>query len=336
MMQSVGIIVANLGSPASPARKDVAKFLGDFLSDPYVVDLPTPIRQFLARGIIAIPRSKPSSEAYASIWDSPEGPLRRITSEVAETIQENTGIQTVVGMRYGQPSIDHALDELSDCQTIVLAMLYPQHADSTRTTTIRYLQKVCSDKSIRIVPVYYQEKEYLNALVRCTKESIDDDIEQVVISFHSLPIRHILKADPTKSHCLKFAECCDVESIAHETCYKHQCQMTATHLGNALGLPYSIGYQSRLGRLPWLEPSTVDVISHMAKKGVKRIAVTCPAFVVDNLETLEEIGIRARDIFLSLGGEKLQLLPCLNTDTKWIEFFSRFILQPLKPNEYDK
>ncbi len=328
-MQSVGIIVANLGSPASPARKDVAKFLGDFLSDPYVVDLPTPIRQFLARGIIAIQRSKPSSEAYASIWDSPEGPLRRITSEVAEKIQENTGIQTVVGMRYGQPSIDQALAKLNDRQTIVLAMLYPQYADSTRTTTIRYLQKVCRGKTIRIIPVYYQEREYLNALVERSKKSLDDDIEHVVISFHSLPIRHILKADPTKSHCLKSVECCKDESIAHETCYKHQCETTARHLGNALGPPYSISYQSRIGRLPWLEPTTIDVITDIAKKGVKRLAVTCPAFVVDNLETLEEIGIQARDLFLSLGGEKLQLLPCLNTDSNWIEFFSRFIQQQL-------
>lgn len=328
-MQSVGIIVANLGSPASPARKDVAKFLGEFLSDPYVVNLPSPLRQVLAKGIIAKTRSKPSSEAYASIWDSAEGPLRRITYQVAEKIQENTGMQTVVGMRYGQPSINRALDELSDCQMIVLAMLYPQHADSTRTTTIRYLQKVCRLKTIRIVPVYYREKEYLDALVGCTKKPLDDDIEHVVISFHSLPIRHILKADPTKSHCLKSAECCEIESIAHETCYKHQCQITATHLGELLGLPYSISYQSRLGRLPWLEPTTIDVITDIAKNGVKRIAVTCPAFVVDNLETLEEIGIQARDLFLSLGGEKLQLLPCLNTDSNWIEFFAQFIQQQL-------
>ena len=335
-MQSVGIIVANLGSPASPARKDVAKFLGEFLSDPYVVDLPTPLRQFLARGIIAIPRSKPSSEAYASIWDSPEGPLRRITSKVAEKIQEHTGLQTVVGMRYGQPSIDQALAELSDCQTIVLAMLYPQHADSTRTTTIRYLQNVCRGRTIRIVPVYYREKEYLSALVRSTKESLDDDIEHVVISFHSLPIRHLLKADPTKSLCLKSAECCNVESIAHETCYKHQCQTTGTHLGDALEIPYSIGYQSRLGRLPWLEPTTIDVIKDISRKGVKRIAVTCPAFVVDNLETLEEIGIQARGMFFSIGGEKLQLLPCLNTDSHWIEFFSQIIQQQLKATEHRK
>ena len=239
-------------------------------------------------------------------------------------------------MRYGQPSIDQALAKLRDHQTIVLAMLYPQHADSTRTTTIRYLQQVCRGKKIRIVPVYYREEEYLKVLVRCTKESLDDDIEHVVISFHSLPIQHILKADPTKSHCLKSVECCEIESIAHETCYKHQCQTTAKHLGEALGLPYSIGYQSRLGRLPWLEPTTIDVIKDIANNGLKRIAVTCPSFVVDNLETLEEIGIRARDMFLSFGGEKLQLLPCLNTDSIWIEFFSRFILQPIKTNEYDK
>lgn len=328
-MQSVGIIVANLGSPASPARKDVAEFLGEFLSDPYVVNLPSPLRQFLAKGIIARTRSKPSSEAYASIWDSSEGPLRRITCQVAEKIQECTGIQTVVGMRYGQPSIDQALAELSDRETIILAMLYPQHADSTRTTTIRYLQRACSNKSIRIVPVYYREKEYLNSLVRRTRVNLNDDVEHLVISFHSLPIQHILKADPTKSHCLKAVECCENESNAHETCYKHQCQTTAKYLGDALGLPYSIGYQSRLGRLPWLEPTTIDVITGIAKNGVKRIAVTCPSFVVDNLETLEEIGIQARDLFLSLGGEKLQLLPCLNTDTNWIEFFSRFIQQQL-------
>ena len=328
-MQSVGIIVANLGSPSSPARKDVANFLGEFLSDPYVVDLPTPLRQFLAKGIIANTRSKASSEAYASIWDSTEGPLRRTTSQVAESIQEKTGIRTVVGMRYGHPSIDQAVRELSECSTVVLAMLYPQHADSTRTTTIRYLHQVCKGKTISTVPVYYHDQEYLNALIQCTSEALDDDIEHVVISFHSLPIRHILKADPTKSHCLRSAECCEIESIAHETCYKHQCDTTATHLGEALGLPYSIGYQSRLGRLPWLEPATIDVITDLANNGVKRIAVSCPSFVVDNLETLEEIGIQARDLFLGLGGDKLQLLPCLNTNIHWINFFSSFIQKQL-------
>lgn len=328
-MQSVGIIVANLGSPTSPARRDVAKFLGEFLSDPYVVDLPTPLRQFLAKGIIARTRSKASSEAYASIWDSSEGPLRRITRHVAEKVQETTGIQTLVGMRYGQPSIVDALKELRDRQTIVLAMLYPHHADSTRTTTIRYLQQISSGKRTLVVPVYYREEEYLNALVRCTSDALDADIEHVVISFHSLPIRHILKADPTNSHCLKSAECCEIESVAHKTCYRHQCNSTATYLGKALGLPYSIGYQSRLGRVPWLEPATTDVITSLAKNGVKRIAVTCPSFVVDNLETLEEIGIQARILFLSVGGEKLQLLPCLNTDSYWIKLFARLILQQL-------
>ncbi|MXZ44039.1 MAG: ferrochelatase [Gammaproteobacteria bacterium] len=328
-MQSVGIIVANLGSPTSPARRDVAKFLGEFLSDPYVVDLPTPLRQFLAQGIIARTRSRASSEAYASIWDSSEGPLRRITRHVAEKVQEATGIQTVVGMRYGQPSIVEALNELRDRETIVLAMLYPQHADSTRTTTIRYLHQVSSGKTTLVVPVYYREEEYLNALGRCTSDALDADIEHVVISFHSLPIRHILKADPTNSHCLKSAECCEIESVAHKTCYRHQCNSTATYLGKALGLPYSIGYQSRLGRLPWLEPATTDVITSLAKDGVKRIAVTCPSFVVDNLETLEEIGIQARDLFLGLGGEKFQLLPCLNTDSRWIKFFSLFVQQQI-------
>lgn len=326
-MKSVGILIANLGSPASPARNDVARFLGEFLSDPYVVDLPTPLRQILAKGIIATTRSKPSAEAYASIWDSLDGPLRRYTLEVADKVEKTTEIQTAVGMRYGKPSIVQALAELRDCSVIILAMLYPQHADSTRKTTIRYVQKVTVGKKIVVVPVYHNERGYLDALVRLTTMSLDDDIEHVIISFHGLPIGHILKADPTNSHCLKSNNCCDTKSVAHVTCYLHQCRSTATDLGTALQIPYSLGFQSRLGRLPWLEPATTDVISDLAKKGIKRIAVTCPSFIVDNLETLEEIGIQARDQFLQLGGKKLQLLPCLNTDSHWIKFFSRFIIQ---------
>ena len=331
-MQSVGIIVANLGSPASPARKDVAKFLGEFLSDPFVVDLPTPVRQILAKGIIARTRSKSSAKAYASIWDTPDGPLRRITNQVANGIQETIGIQTAVGMRYGNPSIVQAVTKLKKHRTIVLAMLYPQHADSTRTTTIHHLNQVCGEKELVVVPVYFNEKGYLDALIRLTTATLDNDIEHVVMSFHSLPVRHILKADPTNKHCLNLDQCCEIDSIAHATCYRHQCRMTATVLGNALNLPYTTGYQSRLGRLPWLEPATKDVISELAKRGVKRIAVSCPSFVVDNLETLEEIGIQAREQFLRLGGEKLQLLPCLNNDRYWINFFSDFIQRKLGAN----
>ena len=331
-MQSVGIIIANLGSPASPSRKDVAKFLGEFLSDPYVVDLPSPMRQILARGIIARTRSKPSAEAYSSIWDLPDGPLRRLTYRVANEIQEATGLRTTVGMRYGYPSIDQALTTLDDHGVIVLAMLYPQHADSTRTTTIHYLKQANSDKNVVVVPVYYNESGYLDALTGITSKSLDDDIEHVVISFHGLPVRHILKADPTKAHCLKVGRCCETKSIAHSTCYRHQCRFTASALGRALKLPYSISYQSRLGRLPWLEPATTDVIAELAQIGIKRIAVTCPSFIVDNLETLEEIGIQARQQFLNLGGEKLQLLPCLNTDKNWIEFFASFLQRQIEEN----
>ena len=329
-MESVGILIGNLGSPASPARKDVAKFLWEFLSDPYVVDLPTPLRQFIAKGIIATTRSKSSAEAYASIWDSSEGPLRRYTHEVADKIRKTTGLHTVVGMRYGRPSLAQALADLKDCTVIVLAMLYPQHADSTRTTTIRYVKKISGGKKIVVVPAYYNEHGYLDALVQRTTRSLDDDIEHVIISFHGLPVSHISRADPTKSHCLKSDSCCETDSIAHVTCYLHQCRTTAVVLGDSLRLPYSIGFQSRLGRLPWLEPATTTVISDLSQNGVKRIAVTCPSFIVDNLETLEEIGIQAREQFLQLGGEKLQLLPCLNTDNHWIKFFVRFIQQQLE------
>ncbi len=329
-MDSVGIIIANLGSPASPSRKDVARFLGEFLSDPYVIDIPTPFRQILAKGIIAPTRSKPSSKAYQSIWGAEGGPLRRLTAEIAEQIQTTTKIHTEVGMRYGIPSLRDACEKLRDREKVVLALLYPQHADSTRTTTIEFAQRFLSKDQLIVTPVYFDTPGYLDVLQQVTQDHLEDGIEHLVISFHSLPERHITKADPTDFHCLKSSDCCEVQSIAHETCYRHQCRNTAKSLGDALGIPYTVSFQSRLGRLPWLEPATDQVIPELAQRGNNHIAVVCPSFVVDNLETLEEIGIQAVESFQEHGGTKLKLIPCINTDQRWLTFFSDFIIHQVE------
>lgn len=321
----VGVIVANLGSPATPSRRDVHKFLADFLSDPYVVDLPTPLRQILVRGIVAPLRSGNSSKAYESIWQWDGGPLRKFTSDIANSLERATQLRTVVGMRYGEPSLKSAFDALTGCTKVILLPIYPQHADSTRTTLVHQARSLAANVNLTVVPPFYNHDRYVEILSRQIVRELHEDIEHVVLSFHSLPLRHITKADPTGKHCLTAIDCCEVESQAHETCYRHQCLWSAKAVGTRLRVPYSVAFQSRLGRLAWLEPSTTETIASMAKKGFRRIAVACPAFTVDNLETLEEIGIQAKQQFESLGGWKLQLIPCLNSEPDWIEFLSMLV-----------
>lgn len=315
---SVRVVIANLGSPASPSQQDVHRFLGEFLTDPYVVDLPSPFRQALVRGLIAPLRSKRSSLAYEAIWTYEGGPLRFFTESIAQKLRDQ-GLSAVAAMRYGEPSLRTAIEEPPYADHIVLVPLYPQHADSTVTTTVQHARRFVGDRKFSIVPPFFDRAEYLNALLRHTQQELNEDIEHVVISFHSLPVRHITKADPTGNHCLKSKDCCEVKSESHATCYRHQCFHTANFLGKNLGLPHSVSFQSRLGKLKWLEPSTVETISKLASQGFKRIAVVCPSFTVDNLETLEEIGIQARDLFLSQGGDELQLVSSLNSEPRWIQ-----------------
>ncbi len=314
---SLRVVIANLGSPASPTNRDVQKFLCEFLTDPYVIDLPSPIRQILVRGLIAPLRSRRSSLAYQSIWSCERGPLRRFTETIAKELR-NSGLPAVAAMRYGEPSLRNAIEATPYVDHIVLVPLYPQHADSTVTTTVEHARKLVGDRKFSVVPPFFDRPEYLEALLRHTRQELKDNIEHIVISFHSLPERHIMKADPTSNHCLKNENCCEVRSESHATCYRYQCMHTANFLGANLGLPYSVSFQSRLGRLKWLEPSTVATVSNLADQEIRRIAVVCPAFTVDNLETLEEIGIQARELFLSHGGKELQLISSLNADPQWI------------------
>ena len=328
----IGVIVANLGSPATPTRRDVHTFLAEFLSDPYVVDLPTPLRQILVRGIVAPLRSGNSSKAYETIWQWDGGPLRKFTSDIANSLERATELRTVVGMRYGEPSLKSAFEALEGCEMVILLPIYPHHADSTRTTMVKQARELAENVRLKVVPPFYKQHGYIEILSRQIVRELDEDIEHVVLSFHSLPLRHITKADPTGKHCLTAIDCCEVESQAHTTCYRHQCLWSAKAVGTRLGVPYSVAFQSRLGRLAWLEPSTIETIASIAKKGIRRVAVACPAFTVDNLETLEEIGIQARQQFESLGGEKLQLIPCLNSDPDWIEFLSLLVRNEAEAN----
>ena len=207
-------------------------------------------------------------------------------------------------------------------------MEWQQHADSTVTTSLVEVDKLVDKRAQTVVSAFYHHPDYQAALAASVKPHLEAPWDHLLLSFHGLPERHITRSDPTKEHCLASGDCCDVASMAHKTCYRHQCFATAHNLAAALQLDnsqYTVSFQSRLGRLPWLTPYTDAKLRELAHAGVKRLVVACPAFVADNLETLEEIGIQGRETFIAAGGEHLELVPCLNDHPQWVDGFSRIL-----------
>lgn len=307
-----GILLANLGSPSSPEEGPVREFLNEFLMDPFVIDSPWLVRRLVV-SLILRNRPKESAAAYRSIWRDvePGSPLLHYTQELADSVSARYDGPVEIAMRYGEPRFDAALDRLGD--DILVIPLYPQHADSTRTTTIEHLGRhASSGRRIRVMRPFFDDPAYVAALTNHLVEHLPADAEHVLFSYHSLPERHVKKADPTKSHCLANPDCCTTPSPAHATCYRHQCLATSQVLSDAIDRKTTTSFQSRLGRLPWLTPYTANELVRLAESGVKELAVFCPSFIADNLETLEEIEMQGTEAFCGAGGRHLHLVPCLN------------------------
>lgn len=328
-----GILLANLGTPDSPAVADVRAYLGEFLMDRHVLDVPWPLRRLIVSAFILPFRPKNSAEAYASIWEPEGSPLLLESERLKHSMQAALGNATPValGMRYGQPSLKQAVAELEQAgvEQVQLIALYPQHAASTRTTCIEAVQAVLpKSMSLCVLPPFYDRPDYIRVLADTVRPALADGFDHLLLSYHGLPERHLTKADPTGSHCLANPECCTTPSPAHSTCYRHQVYETSRALAAALALredQVSTSFQSRLGRLPWLTPYTDQTLEELPGKGVRRLVVACPAFVADNLETLEEIGIQGRETFLAAGGESLTLVPCLNAHPDWVRVLAGWI-----------
>lgn len=326
-MTDHALLLVNLGSPASTSVADVRSYLNQFLMDPYVIDLPWPVRRLLV-SLILIKRPEQSAHAYASIWWEEGSPLvvlsRRLQQQV--TTQWTHG-PVELAMRYGEPSIETKLLQLvaAGHKRITLAPLYPQFADSTTTTVIEEAKRVIRenrlDVNLSVLQPFYDQPEYLDALVASAQPHLQQDYDHLLLSFHGLPERHLTKLDPTGYHCLKNEDCCKNASPAVlATCYRAQCLRTASEFARLAGIvdgKWSVSFQSRLGRAKWIEPYTEARLDELAKSGVKKILVMCPAFVADCIETLEEIGDRGQEQFREAGGEELELVPCLNDDPQW-------------------
>ena len=311
---AVGVLVTNLGSPEAPTPAAVRRFLRQFLSDPLVVDAPR-LAWWCVRNLIVLPfRPARSAELYRRVW-TPEGsPLLVQAGRFARALGAELGpaFRVALGMRYGSPSIEDGLRALlaQGCARLVVLQGYPQASRTTTETGEREVARVLAGLApqapVAFVPPYFAHPRYLGSLATRAREALArGPVDHVVLSFHGLPVRYVERGDPYRDHC----------------------EATARALAGALELPagrWTLAYQSRFGREPWLEPDVAQLVPELAGRA-PRVLVVAPGFTLDCLETLEELGLRLTEAFHARGGAELRLVPCLNDHPEWIRAASGLV-----------
>ncbi len=330
------ILLTNLGTPDSPSRKDVYKYLKQFLLDPRVIDIPWFFRQLLVRGVIAPFRSGSSSKLYQQLWTEDGSPLKYYGEIAAQLLQEKLGddYHVELAMRYQNPSIEKGLEKIRTINPdeIIVLPLFPHYASastgSVHEEVMRITSKWLAIPSIRMISSYHDHPKLINVFAKNAEKMDYQSYEHYLFSFHGLPQSQLKKSDNC-NHCLKSADCCQTISDRNYLCYSAQCFDTAKLIAERLNIPkekYTVCFQSRLGPDKWTQPFTPDIIEEQEKAGVKNLLVFSPAFVADCLETIIEIGFEYKEEFIEAGGEKLDLVPSLNDDPEWIECLEDLIV----------
>lgn len=317
-----GLLLVNTGSPASPHRRDVRAFVEAMLSDPLVMTVPDWFRPILVKGIIGPFRQFASAKKYSLIWDEEldESPLMHGANELARLIEKQSGIPVEVGMRYLQPSIANALSKLcarnSEITEIVVLPLFPQYAESSYLTAVEEVKRAYDDVKcsvpVRVVEPYFKHPAYIKAIAQSVEPYLSEEYERILFNFHSLPLDHVEKG---------FEK-------GKEFDYVYQAKETVRLVQHELGLDVNkirVVFSSAFGK-NWLEPSLTEQVEKMAKSGIKKIVAVSPGFAADNLETLFDIDIEARNIFIGHGGEELRYVPCLNYQQIWVDAVQQIIL----------
>ncbi|WP_282164592.1 ferrochelatase [Cellulophaga baltica] len=330
-----GVLLVNLGSPESPTAKDVKPYLDEFLMDERVIDVNNILRNIIVRGIILQTRPKKSAEAYAKIWWEEGSPLVVISERFAEKVSKQIQMPVALGMRYGKMTIKNAMQELKEkgVDDVILVPLYPHYAMSSFETVVVKTMEVKDayfpEMKITTLPAFYKNPEYIKVLSENIAKHLEGfEYDHILFSYHGIPERHIRKSDPTKFHCKIDGSCCQTNSVAHHTCYRHQCYDTTESVKKYLGLPedkVSVSFQSRLPNDPWLKPYTDFEFERFPKEGKKRLAVITPAFVSDCLETLEEIAMEGKEQFQEAGGDTYKHIPCLNDEDSWVSVMAAWL-----------
>jgi ferrochelatase len=332
-----GVLLVNLGTPDSPLTPSVRSYLREFLSDPRVLTLPAPLRWFLLNMVILPTRPRTAAAAYQKIW-LPEGsPLQvhseTLTREVSRILGADFRVE--LAMRYGKPSIEAGLATLerAGIDRLIVLPLFPQYARavtaSVAAEVLRCIDRTGDTPPLEILGAFYDEPDFSSSWAAITGPALSEfQADHVLFSFHGLPEDQIRASDSGNGFCLSIPDCCSTPGPSLRRCYRAQCYATARALASALDLDVertSTAFQSRMGPRPWIRPYTDERLPKLAERGVRRLAVFCPSFVADCLETLEEVGIRLRDQWLSLGGEELWLAPCPNGDSRFAEAVAGWI-----------
>ena len=324
-----GILLNNLGSPDSTEIKDVKTYLDEFLMDERVIDIDYWKRFILIKGIILNFRPKKSAKAYRKIWWDEGSPLVVISERFTEKIKQKINIPIELAMRYGSMSMEKGIKNLVDkgVTEILLVPLYPHYAMSSYETVVVKAEEIIAKNYpnviLDVLPPFYNKPDYIKAMSDNIANHLKGfDFDHVLFSYHGIPERHIKKSDPTKSHCKLDGSCCERNSVAHHTCYRHQCFETTKAIAKELGLDesnHSNSFQSRLLKDPWLKPYTDFELEKFPELGKKKLAVVTPAFVSDCLETLEEIAMEGKEEFLEAGGTDYKHIPCMNDNDDWVD-----------------
>lgn len=320
----VGVLVVNLGTPATTSPQDIRRYLGQFLSDQRVIEIPPIVWQIILRGFILPFRPRKLSPKYESIWMEGGSPLLIYSQAQADGLEkqlQNKGydIPVRLAMRYGEPAMHEVLSELASlgCERILMVPLYPQYAASTTATAVdelnRYLKKRRNQPETRTIKSYAQHEGYIQPLVQSIRQhwQTHEKPQRLVLSYHGIPYKSIEKGDS----------------------YYRDCMLTTAAVREALAdenVPVFATFQSRFGAEKWLEPYTEPTLRQWAKEGVESVHVACPGFLADCLETLEEIQMECQEAFLEDGGKQFSYIPCLNADPAWIEGLCDIVLQNLQ------
>lgn len=340
-MSKQGILIVNLGTPDSPTNANVRKYLDEFLMDERVIDVNPVLRTLLVKGIIVPFRGPKSAKLYREIWSDTTGsPLMHYSLLQRELLQQKLGddYHVELAMRYQSPSIESALNRLKDAQvnSIKVIPMFPHYASASTGSVLEKVMELVRKwqtiPNISFINSFHDNELMIEVFAENGRKHHPETYDHVLFSFHGLPQRQLKKSDHSKMHCLKVENCCSTLTENNKFCYSAQCHDTARLIAKKLGLTedkYSVCFQSRLGKDPWVQPYTSVVIEHLAEKGVKRLLVFCPAFVADCLETVHEVSVEYGDEFKKLGGEHVQLVESLNDHPLWIDALVELSKRPV-------
>ncbi|WP_266203208.1 ferrochelatase [Pontibacter kalidii] len=333
----IGVLLVNLGTPDTPNTPDVRKYLREFLLDKRVIDIPAVQRYALINGIIAPFRAPKSAKVYKQLWTDRGSPLLYHGLDLQQKLQQALGntYHVAFGMRYQSPSIQSALDELREqsVDRIIVLPLFPQYASASTGSVQDKVMEIVKDwwviPSISFISSFCDDPGFIKAFAELGKKHMaQDDYDHVIFSYHGLPERQVLKGSD-KGYC-QLGACCNSYHKRNKYCYRASCFVTSRLLAAELGLnedQYTVTFQSRLLKDPWLQPYTDEVLKTLPGKGIKKVLAYSPAFVADCLETTIEVGEEFKEMFEHAGGEKWQLVESLNSSDSWVEALKEMVLQ---------